>query len=68
MTCSANNAHSVDAPIALVFHIGHHWRRAIDAQRNLSFVGRGQRLPILDYHLLTFHSPPLNLDPFERRL
>jgi len=28
-----NNAHSVDAPIALVFHIAHHWPRATDAQR-----------------------------------
>jgi hypothetical protein len=29
-----NNAHSVDAPIAFVFHIEHHWRRATDARRS----------------------------------
>jgi len=28
-----NKAHSVDAPIARLFHIVHHWRRATDAQR-----------------------------------
>ncbi len=29
----ANKAHAVDAPIAPLFHIGHHGRRATDAQR-----------------------------------
>jgi hypothetical protein len=28
-----NQAHSVDAPIARLFHIVHHWRRATDARR-----------------------------------
>ena len=27
-----NEAHSVDAPIAVLLHIAHHWRRATDAQ------------------------------------
>ena len=30
---TANKAHSEDAPIAILFHIVHHWRRATDAQR-----------------------------------
>jgi hypothetical protein len=29
----ANKAHSVDAPIARLFHIVHPWRRATDAHR-----------------------------------
>jgi len=28
-----NMAHSVDAPVAIVFHSAHHWRRTTDAQR-----------------------------------
>ena len=33
-TKMANHAHSVDAPIALLFHIAHRWRRATHAQRS----------------------------------
>jgi len=36
MTQMPNKAHSVDAPIASMFHIVHRWRRATDAQRCLS--------------------------------
>jgi hypothetical protein len=32
MNLMPNKAHAVDAPIALVFHIGHRGRRATDAQ------------------------------------
>ncbi len=30
-----NNAHAVDAPVASLFHVVHHWRRAPDVQRYL---------------------------------
>jgi hypothetical protein len=33
MKRSPNKAHSVDAPIAFLFHIVHAWRRATDARR-----------------------------------
>ncbi len=29
-----NQAHSVDAPIAFLFHVIHRWRRATDARRS----------------------------------
>ena len=28
----SNEAHSVDAAVAIVFHLAHHWRRATDVQ------------------------------------
>jgi len=31
---AANEAHSVDAPIACGFHVVYHWRRATDARRS----------------------------------
>ena len=40
----ANKAHSVDAPIAFLFHIVHHWRRATDAQRSSGTRSRAQKV------------------------
>lgn len=35
-----NKAHSVDAPIGILFHMVHPWRRATDARRSAAFETR----------------------------
>lgn len=38
MMLAANKAHLVDASVAVVFHIAHHWRRTTDVQRRANLM------------------------------